>query len=56
MLVVADTSSIHVLVRIGYVDVLPRLFEQVFIPAIVAKELIVARYDQVRTWMTVPPA
>lgn len=39
MLVVADSSPINILVRIGCVDVLPRLFQQVVIPTEVAREL-----------------
>jgi len=39
MLVIADSSPINVLVRIGCVDVLPALFRQVLIPTEVAEEL-----------------
>jgi predicted nucleic acid-binding protein len=37
MLVVADTSPIHVLVRIDHVDVLPALFQRVVVPTAVAQ-------------------
>lgn len=55
MLVVADTSPIHVLVRIGYVDVLPQLFQNIVVPTIVARELAQAHYEQVRAFMAAPP-
>jgi predicted nucleic acid-binding protein len=56
MLVVADTSPIHVLVRIGHVDILPGLFGCVVIPTVVADELARASYEQVRSFMQAPPA
>ncbi len=39
MIVVADSSPLIVLVNIGHVDVLPRLFGQVLIPSEVLSEL-----------------
>ncbi len=39
MLVVADSSPLNVLVRLGYVDVLPKLFKVVIIPDTVRAEL-----------------
>jgi len=38
-LVVADTSPIRYLVRIGKIDLLPHLFEKIFLPSVVADEL-----------------
>src|SRR3954451_16921178 len=37
--VVADTPPIRYLAEIGHLDLLPRLFETVFIPSVVYKEL-----------------
>jgi predicted nucleic acid-binding protein len=56
MLVVADTSPIHVLVRIGHIEVLPRLFGTILIPTVVAEELAHASYEAVRTFMQSLPA
>jgi predicted nucleic acid-binding protein len=56
MLVVADSSPVNVLVRIGHVDVLPELFQQVAIPLEVARELSQPRTPQeVRDWINKPP-
>jgi predicted nucleic acid-binding protein len=56
-LVVADTSPVRYLVRIGEIDLLPRLFETVFIPSVVANEL---RHPSapvaVRDWVNEPPS
>jgi predicted nucleic acid-binding protein len=38
-LVVADTSPIRYLVKIGHIGLLPQLFERVFIPSLVYGEL-----------------
>jgi len=55
-LVVADTSPVRYLVRIGQIDLLPRLFEKIFLPSVVADEL---RHPSappaVRDWMQQPP-
>jgi predicted nucleic acid-binding protein len=55
-LVVADTSPIRYLIRIGEIDLLPRLFEKIFLPSVVADEL---RHPSapaaVRDWMKQPP-
>jgi predicted nucleic acid-binding protein len=56
MLVVADTSPIHVLVRLAHVEVLPGLFQRVVVPTMVARELAQARYEQVCIFMATPPA
>jgi predicted nucleic acid-binding protein len=39
MLVIADSSPLIALLRIGQIDVLPKLFGQVVIPGAVASEL-----------------
>jgi predicted nucleic acid-binding protein len=55
-LVVADTSPLNYLILIGQVELLPALFEKVFVPQIVGNEL---RHDEapesVRRWITEPP-
>lgn len=56
MLVVADSSPINILVRIGCVDVLPQLFQTVLIPPEVQTELThAATPDSVRAFMRTPP-
>jgi len=56
MIVVSDASPLNVLVRIGYVDTLPVLFETVFIPPAVAGELSHARTPSiVRDWLASNP-
>ncbi len=55
MLVVADTSPIHVLVRVGHVVILPRLFGTVTVPEAVAFELATSSYEPVREFMKIPP-
>ena len=60
---VADTSSLRYLVLINAIEILPRLFEGVFVPDIVHAELrhthapaMVRRWaDAVRPWLTVVP-
>ena len=39
-LVIADASPLHYLVLIGCSDILPALFETVFIPTVVRDELL----------------
>jgi len=56
MLVVSDASPINILVRIGYIDTLPKLFETVIIPPAVAGELSHSRTPQVvREWLAARP-
>jgi predicted nucleic acid-binding protein len=56
MLVVADSSPVNVLIRIGHIDVLPTLFERVVIPGEVAKELSHAKTPQVvKEFIARPP-
>lgn len=57
MLVVADTSPLIGLVRIGYIDILPRLYGSVIIPTEVAAELAsIARPLEERAFVLAPPA
>lgn len=56
MLVVADSSPIIVLIMIGHIDVLPKLFGQVVIPTEVSTELLHSkRLQNVRDFMTSSP-
>src|ERR1035437_829975 len=55
-LVVADTSPIRYLVRIGHIDLLPGLFERIFLPSVLADELLhPSAPPTVRDWMRQPP-
>jgi len=56
MTVVANTTPLNYLVLIGEIDVLPRLYGQVFVPRRVMQEL--AHPDSpspVRSWASTPP-
>jgi predicted nucleic acid-binding protein len=55
MLVVADTSPIHVLIRIEHIEILPSLFTTVLIPSVVEEELLRAKYEVVRQFMAARP-
>jgi predicted nucleic acid-binding protein len=56
VLIVADTSPLNYLIRIGAVDLLPRLYARVAIPLEVRNELNVdAAPELVRTWIVNPP-
>jgi predicted nucleic acid-binding protein len=56
MLVVSDASPINILIRIGQVDVLARLFDAVVIPTSVADEMSRPATPQVvRDWIAQPP-
>jgi predicted nucleic acid-binding protein len=56
-LVVADTSPLNYLVMIGQVEILPALFERIFVPQTVQNEL---RHNEapesVRRWIAAPPS
>jgi predicted nucleic acid-binding protein len=56
LLVVADTSPIRYLVQIGQIELLPRLFQRITLPTVVADEL---RHPSappaVRTWIELLP-
>ena len=57
MIVVSDASPLNILVRIGFIDVLPNLFGEVVIPPAVAAELShPATPEQVRAWLKNEPA
>jgi predicted nucleic acid-binding protein len=54
--VVSDTSPLNYLLLIGAVDLLPRLFSEIFIPPIVAEELSRPNAPEaVRAWISSPP-
>jgi predicted nucleic acid-binding protein len=55
-LVIADAGPLHYLVLTGYSDVLPALFEKVFVPTIVRNELAHDEAPElVRAWIENPP-
>jgi hypothetical protein len=55
-LVIADTSPINYLLLIGYIDILPMLFEKVILPAMVRDELSHPKAPPaVRNWIATPP-
>ena len=57
MLVVADSSPLNVLVVLGYVEILPKLFHTVVIPTQVANELSHCRTPiAVRGFIASPPS
>src|SRR5438067_1253926 len=56
-LVVADTGPLNYLVLIGEVELLPRLFEKIFVPTAVRNELTKPRTPEaVRRWIAEPPS
>ena len=55
--VVADTGPLHYLILISRIDILPTLFETVFIPSVVRDELAHAEAPAaVQKWIIHPPA
>jgi predicted nucleic acid-binding protein len=55
-LVIADTGPVNYLILIGYIDLLPRLFERVVLPVTVQAELASAFAPSlVRRWIAAPP-
>ncbi len=57
MLVIADSSPLIVLVNVGYIDILPKLFGQIVIPPAVASELAASSKPQaVRDLAAKPPS
>jgi predicted nucleic acid-binding protein len=57
MLVVSNTSPISYLVVTGHIDLLPRLFERIFIPETVRDELASPKAPPaVQQWIASPPA
>jgi uncharacterized protein len=56
MLVVADTSPLIGLLKIGHVDVLPRLYGSVVVPSEVDRELkSERRAPEIKTFIAAPP-
>jgi len=56
-LVIADTSPVSYLIQIGYIYLLPRMFEKVALPMAVQAELSSPRAPlPVKHWITTPPA
>lgn len=56
-LVIADTSPVSYLVQIGFIDLLPRLFERLAIPKAVQSEFSTPRAPlPIRDWIAAPPA
>jgi predicted nucleic acid-binding protein len=56
-LVVADTSPLNYLVLIEQIEILPALFEKVFVPQIVRDELQHSEApESVRRWIAEPPS
>jgi predicted nucleic acid-binding protein len=56
MIVVADTSPLNYLIRIGAIGVLPKLYGTVIIPPSVCEELSRHRAPElVRIWIATPP-
>src|ERR1700751_5340047 len=56
-IVVADATPLHYLILIDAIDVLPRLFEKIYIPREVCDELVrPATPLAVKTWISRPPS
>lgn len=56
MLVVSDTSPICYLILIEQINLLPQLYDQIFIPDVVSNELVALDApDAVQRWMKHPP-
>lgn len=56
-LVIADTGPINYLILIDHVDILPKLFEKVVLPAVVRDELARPKAPAaVQSWIATPPA
>lgn len=54
-IVVADTGPINYLILIGYIDVLPALFEKIMLPSVVRDELTQPNAPlPVRSWIAAP--
>jgi predicted nucleic acid-binding protein len=57
VLVIADTGPVNYLILIGHVDLLPRLFQRIVLPAVVKEELTdIGAPEPVRAWIGSPPA
>ena len=56
-LVIADTGPINYLIQIGYIELLPRIFEKVALPVAVQTELSDPHAPSpVQRWIAAPPA
>ncbi len=56
MIVVSDTSPLNYLLLIGKIDLLPKLFGEVYAPTAVMQELFHPHTpESVRSWATSPP-
>lgn len=56
-MMVADTSPLNYLILIGVVEILPTLFQEVWIPLAVSQELVaLGASEKVRKWMENSPA
>jgi predicted nucleic acid-binding protein len=56
MIIVSNTSPINYLILIGYIHLLPELFQQIIIPQAVYRELSDASAPSpVQTWIATPP-
>ncbi|WP_373525469.1 DUF3368 domain-containing protein [Nostoc sp.] len=56
MIIVSNTSPINYLILIGYVNLLPELFQQIIIPQAVYSELSDAYAPPlVQAWIAIPP-
>jgi hypothetical protein len=56
-LVVADSSPLNYLVWIEQVEILPALFERIFVPEVVQNELRHSEApESVRRWIAAPPS
>ena len=57
MLVVSDTSPLNYLILINAIDVLPKLFGEVYVPPMVMEELLRLQAPEVvKRWVQSPPA
>ena len=53
---VSDSTPINILIRLGYIDVLPKLFARVVVPPVVAAEMTNAGIPPaVHLWVARPP-
>jgi predicted nucleic acid-binding protein len=56
-IVIADSGPLRYLIQIDHIDLLPRLFQRVFIPPVIAWELTrSATPGVVRAWMNSMPS
>ncbi len=54
--VIADTGPLHYMILIGHVEILPALFERLFIPSALRNELMHLEAPLIiRQWISQPP-